>query len=84
MQLEGGIELSYKGYILKTQEATYLPANEQILMPQRTTMVGEGLRLEGSSMEVDLGDSKVRLLGNVRTKLEPEKLAKQKGRSGKS
>ncbi|MEX0806806.1 MAG: LPS export ABC transporter periplasmic protein LptC [Candidatus Binatia bacterium] len=84
MQLEGGIELSYNGYILKTQEAIYLPAKEQILMPQRTTMVGDGLQLEGSSMEVDLGDSKVRLLGNVRTKLEPEKLAKQKGRFGKS
>ena len=84
MQLEGGIELSYNGYILKNQEAIYLPAKEQILMPQRTTMVGEGLQLEGSSMEVDLGDSKVRMLGNVRTKLEPEKLAKQKGRSGKS
>jgi LPS export ABC transporter protein LptC len=78
MQLDGGIELSYQGYVLKSQEAIYLPAKEQIVMPQRTTLTGEGLELQGSSMEVDLADSKVRLLRDVRTKLEPEKLAKQK------
>ena len=84
MQLEGGIELSYNGYILKSQEAIYLPAQEQIVMPQRTTLIGEGLELQGSSMEVDLGDRKVRLVRNVKTKVEPEKLGKQKNRSGKS
>jgi LPS export ABC transporter protein LptC len=62
MQLEGGIEISYSGYLLNSQEATYLPAKEQIMMPQRTTLTGEGLQLQGASMEVDLGESKVRLL----------------------
>ena len=84
MQLEGGIEISYSGYLLKSQEAIYLPAKEQIVMPQRTTLSGEGLELQGSSMEVDLGDSKVRLLRDVKTRLEPEKLAKQKAKSGDS
>lgn len=84
MQLDGGIELSYQGYVLKSQEAIYLPAKEQIVMPQRTTLTGEGLELQGSSMEVDLADSKVRLLRDVKTKLEPGKLAKQKDRPGES
>jgi LPS export ABC transporter protein LptC len=84
MQLDGGIELFYQGYVLKSQEAIYLPAREQIVMPQRTTLTGEGLELQGSSMEVDLAESKVRLLRDVKTKLEPEKLAKQKDRPGKS
>jgi LPS export ABC transporter protein LptC len=84
MQLDGGIELSYNGYMLKSQEATYLPSREQIVMTQRTTLTGEGLDLQGSSMEVDLADRKVRLLRNVKTKLEPDKLAKQRDRSGKS
>ena len=53
-------------------------------MPQRTTLSGEGLEFPGSSMEVDLGDSKVRLLRDVKTRLEPEKLAKQKAKSGDS
>jgi LPS export ABC transporter protein LptC len=84
MQLGGGIEISYSGYVLKSEEATYLPAREQIVMPKRTTLTGEGLELQGSSMEVDLGDSKVRLLRDVKTKLEPEKLSRQKNRPGKS
>jgi len=84
MQLEGGIEISYSGYLLNSQEATYLPAKEQIMMPQRTTLTGEGLELQGASMEVDLGESKVRLMRNVKTKLEPEKLAKQKAKAEKS
>ena len=84
MQLEGGIEISYSGYLLNSQEATYLPAKEQIIMPQRTTLTGEGLQLQGASMEVDLGESKVRLMRDVKTKLEPEKLAKQKAKSEKS
>jgi hypothetical protein len=54
------------------------------MMPQRTTLTGEGLQLQGASMEVDLGESKVRLLRDVKTKLEPEKLAKQKAKSDKS
>jgi LPS export ABC transporter protein LptC len=83
MQLEGGIEFSYNGYTLKSQEAIYLPAKEQVVMPQQTRLSGEGLELQGSSMEVDLGDKKVRLIRNVKTKLEPEKLDKQKNRSGK-
>ena len=84
MRLEGGIEISYSGYLLNSQEATYLPAKEQIVMPQRTTLTGEGLELQGASMEVDLGESKVRLVRDVKTKLEPEKLAKQKAKSEKS
>jgi LPS export ABC transporter protein LptC len=83
MQLEGGIEISYSGYLLNSQEATYLPAKEQIMMPQRTTLTGEGLELQGATMEVDLGESKVRLLHGVKTKLEPDKLAKQKLKSDK-
>jgi LPS export ABC transporter protein LptC len=80
LQLDGGIELSYQGYVLKSQEAIYLPAKEQIVMPQRTTLTGEGLELQGSSMEVDLADSKVRLLRDVKTKLEPGKLPKRSAR----
>ena len=81
MQLQGGIEITYSGYLLKSQEAIYLPAKEQVVMPQRTTLKGEGLELQGSSMEVDLGEGKVRLLRDVKTKLEPEKLAKQKAKA---
>lgn len=77
MQLQGRIQVTYQGYVLKSDEAIYLPAKEQIVLPSRASMVGDGVELEGSRMEVELGDKKIRLLRNVKTKLEPEKL-KQK------
>jgi LPS export ABC transporter protein LptC len=78
MELEGGIQVAYQGYVVNSQEAVYLPAKQQIVFPTKTTMVGEGLELEGSSMEVELEDKKVRLLRNVKTKIEPDKLAKKR------
>ena len=44
-------------------------------------MVTDGLAVEGSSMEVELEDKKVRLLQNVKTKLDPDKLGKKKKRA---
>jgi len=81
LELQGGIQVSYQGFILKSEEAVYLPAKDQIVLPKRTTLVGDGLELEGSSMEVELHDQKLRVRENVKTKLEPEKLAKRKKRS---
>lgn len=81
MELEGGIEVIFNGYTLRSEEAVYLPAKEQIIMPQRTTVNGDGLELEGARMEVDLGESKVRLLRNVKTRLEPQKLNEQRSRA---
>jgi LPS export ABC transporter protein LptC len=78
MQLQGNIEVNYQGYTLRSEEAIYHPDTQQIVLPQRATVIGEGLQLEGSSMEVELEDKKVRLLQNVKTKLEPDKLAKKK------
>jgi LPS export ABC transporter protein LptC len=87
MELAGGIELVYNGYVLKSQEAVYLPAKEQVVLPARATLTGEGMELEGSRMEVDLGtdnDNKIRLLGNVKSRVEPDKIAKQKSKFGKA
>lgn len=78
MHLEGAVEVTFQGYVLKSQEAIYFPGKEQIVMPRRTTVVGVGLEVEGSRMEVELEDKKVRLLQNVKTKIEPEKLGQQK------
>ena len=78
MQLHGNVEVNYQGYTLRSEEAIYLPDKQQIVLPKKATVVGEGLQLEGSSMQVELEEKKVRLLQNVKTKLEPDKLAKKK------
>lgn len=81
LQLEGGVRVSYQDFVLNSEEAVYFPAKEVIVFPRKVTMVGDGMELEGSSMEVALQDQTVRLERNVKTKLEPEKLARRKNRS---
>lgn len=78
MELQGGIQVSYQGNVLKSEEAIYVPAKDRIVLPSRTVMIGDGIELEGSSMEVELQGKKMRLLRNVKTRIEPEKLKKQK------
>ena len=80
MELRGDIQVSFQGYVLKSEEANYLPAKDQVILPNRTTVVGEGIELEGSSMEIELEDRKIRLVHRVKTKTEPEKVAKKKNK----
>jgi LPS export ABC transporter protein LptC len=77
MQLEGGIQLTYQGYLLKSEKAVYLAAEEKVVLPTRATVAGGGVEAEGSRMEIELESKKVRLVNNVKTKLEPDKLAKK-------
>jgi LPS export ABC transporter protein LptC len=78
MELRGGIEVTFQGYILKSEEANFVPAKDQIVLPSRTTVVGEGISLEGARMEVDLEEKKIRMMQAVKTKIEPDKLEKKK------
>jgi len=78
MELRGGVQLTFQGYVLKSEEANYEPAKDLVVLPNRTTVVGEGIQLEGARMEVEIEEKRMRLLQNVKTKLEPEKLAQKK------
>ena len=82
MELSGGIQVSFQGYVLKSEQANYLATKDQIVLPTRTTVTGEGMQLEGSRMEVEMESKKIRLIDNVRTKMEPEKLAKKNKGNG--
>jgi LPS export ABC transporter protein LptC len=78
MELRGGVQVTFQGYVLTSEEANYMPAKDQIVLPSRTTVVGEGIALEGARMEVELEEKKIRLIQAVKTKIEPDKLAKKK------
>jgi LPS export ABC transporter protein LptC len=82
MELRGDIQVSFQGYLLKSEEANYLPAKDQIVLPTRTTVVGDGLAVEGSRMEVELENKKIRLIESVKTKIEPDRLAKKRNKTG--
>ena len=73
----------YQGFVLRSEEAYYHPSKDQMLLPGKVTLVGNGLELEGVTMEVALAEQeKFRLLQNVKTKIQPEKLEKSKSKSG--
>ncbi len=82
MELTGAVEVSFKGYLLKSEQANYLATKDQVELPTRTTVTGEGMELEGSRMEVEMESKKIRLIANVKTKMEPEKLAKKNKSNG--
>jgi LPS export ABC transporter protein LptC len=84
MELHGDIQVSFQGYVLKSEQANYLATKDQIELPGRTTVVGDGMELEGSRMEVEMEGKKLRLIRNVKTRLEPEKLAKKKTKANAS
>jgi LPS export ABC transporter protein LptC len=82
MEVRGAIQVTFQGYVLKSEEANYLPAKDQIVLPTRTTVVGDGIEVEGERMEVELENKKIRLVNAVKTKIEPQKLAKKKNSTG--
>lgn len=83
MELRGDIEVTFQGYVLKSEEANYIPAQDQIVLPTHTRIVGDGIALEGSRMEVEMEAKKMRLVHAVKTKIEPEKLKKKNTTSPK-
>src|SRR3972149_10900799 len=76
LQLQGAIQLSYQGYILKSEEAIYFPAKQRITLPTQTTIIPNGIELRGSSMEVELEDKKFRLVRDVKTNLKRTRMEK--------
>ncbi len=76
MQLQGGIQVSYQGFVLNTDEIIYLKSKDQVVLPGKVTLKGNGLEVEGVGMEIALQDEKIRLLQRVKTKFQPEQLRK--------
>lgn len=81
VQLQGGVQVSYQGYVLRTDEALYLKSKDQVVLPGKVTAKGDGLELEGVGMEIALQDGKIRLLQRVRTKFQPELLGNRRRRT---
>jgi LPS export ABC transporter protein LptC len=81
MELEGSVQVTFQGYVLKSEEATYFADTGLIVLPKRTTVKGNGIEAEGSRMEVELEVKRVRMVHNVKTKIEPDKLAKKEQRA---
>jgi len=81
MVLQGAVQVTFKGYVLTSEEAVYLPAKQQITLPSKATLISSGIELQGLRMEVDLEEKKMRLLRDVKTKVEPGKLESMKSKN---
>ncbi len=78
MQLQGKVQVSYRGFVLNSEEVIYLKSKNEITLPGKVVIKGDGMELEGVGMQIALDDEKLRLLAHVKTKIEPERL--QSGR----
>lgn len=80
-QFQGGVQVNYRGFVLNTEEMLYLKSKNQVVLPGKVSVKGDGMELEGVGMEISLDDEKMRLLQKVRTKLVPERLESKRTRA---
>lgn len=80
-QLLGDVQVNFRGYVLNTGEILYFKSKNQMVLPGRVTVKGDGMELDGTQMEISLDDEKMRLNKNVKTRVQPSRLEKMKGRS---
>jgi LPS export ABC transporter protein LptC len=74
LELEGQVQMSYRGFVLETGKVLYFKSRNQVVLPGHVKVTGEGLEFEGVGMEIALDQEKLRLLQNVRSRMEPERL----------
>ncbi len=72
VDLDGGIELRFRDYLVRTDHAFYQRADDTVVSPGAVAVTGNGLSLSGERMTVEMGSQRVRFEGKVRTVLERE------------
>lgn len=71
VELNGAIEVTASGYIVRTDHAIYDHERKLISSPAAVEISGRALHLRGDSMEVQVDDEHVTLFHNVSMHLEP-------------
>ncbi len=77
LQLRGGVEIYYQGFVLKTSEIIYHQRTNQVTSEGKVAMKGKGLDLEGVGVVISLQDARLRLKARVKTKIRPDVLGIQ-------
>jgi LPS export ABC transporter protein LptC len=81
VDLDGGIELRFRDYLVKTDHAFYQRVDDAVVSPGAVLVTGDGLSLSGDRMTVEMGSQRVRVEGKVRTILERTVEGADAGRS---
>ncbi len=74
LELSGDTMVGYQGFVLQTEKILYQRDKDQVFLPGKVSLKGEGLELEGVGMTIALQDQKLRLQSKVKTKIEPARL----------
>tara|TARA_B100000315_G_C14426093_1_gene517895 strand:+ start:209 stop:811 length:603 start_codon:yes stop_codon:yes gene_type:complete len=74
MQLLGGVEVNYQGFVMRTDEILYHQDEDHVISLGRVTIHGDGLEVEGMGMNISLLEEKIRLKGGVKTKIQMDQL----------
>lgn len=69
-ELEGGIEVHFKDYVVKTDRALYDRASDTVASPSSVTITGAGLAVTGGRMTVEMEAQRLHLDGKVETVLK--------------
>jgi len=77
LQLRGGVEIYYQGFVVKTNEIVYYQRKNQVIAKGKVAMKGKGLELEGVGAEISLKDARLRLRNKVKTKIRLEAFENQ-------
>ena len=66
-ELEGGIEVRFRDYLVQTELAVYDREQGTVVSPQDVSVTSEGLTLTGGAMTVEMDAQKMRIDGAVET-----------------
>jgi len=69
IELAGGIRVRVADYVLHTDRAVWVQAQDVIVSPGRVRVSGSQMALDGQGMLVDLGRQRLQLLHGVTTRL---------------
>jgi LPS export ABC transporter protein LptC len=74
MEMFGDIRIGYQGFLLRTDKIVYFREKNQVILPGKVMVKGEGLEVEGVGMTIALQEERLRLDSKVKTRIEPGRL----------
>jgi len=81
VDLEGNIELRFRDYLVRTDQAFYQRTDDSVVSPGAVVVTGNGLSLSSDHMTVEMESQPVRFEGKVRTVLERSVVGADAGKS---
>ncbi len=71
VDLDGGIEVTFADYVMRTEHATYDHQQKMISTPGAVEISGQAVRLHGDQMEVDVDTQRLTLRRMVSMQVQP-------------